>query len=186
MDLKRYPRFRRPGHAVTDDRRTTSKTRATRSVMTTSTPSSMTTAPGLRRAADRRAGLHDDGVRQAGARMVRRPRHYRSAPHDGRGLELHPQRRAARPVDPARDPPHRHAALHAALKREGRALPSDNGTRVAQGPAIPQQHRPQPSAATLAQALQPAQTPQLTRRPRTHQPRSQPLGAGQLAAKTPI
>ena len=35
-------------------------------------------------------------------------------------------------------------------------------------------------AATLAAVLQPAQTPQLTRRPPTDQPRSQPLRAGQL------
>ena len=47
------------------------------------------------------------------------------------------------------------------------------------------QHRPQPSPATLAAPLQPAQTPQLTRRPTTDQPRSQPLRAGQLVGLRP-
>ena len=85
-----------------------------------------------------------------------------------------------RTADRTPHPPHRHAALHAALEREGGALPPDHGTRVGQGPALPQPPRPQPSAATLARALQRAQTPQLPRRPTPDQPRSQPLRAGQL------
>jgi transposase InsO family protein len=43
-----------------------------------------------------------------------------------------------------------------------------------------------PRLATLARALQPAQTPQLTRRPTPDQPRSQPLRAGQLADGPPV
>ena len=48
-------------------------------------------------------------------------------------------------------------------------------------PHLPLTPPPQPSPATLAQALQHAQTTLRDRRPATHQPRSQPPWAGQLA-----
>jgi hypothetical protein len=50
-------------------------------------------------------------------------------------------------------------------------------------PSLPQQQRPQPGAPTLAAPLQRAQAAQLTRRPTTDQPRSQPLRAGQLTKR---
>src|ERR1700722_13437021 len=83
----------------------------------------------------------------------------------------------------ARTPPgnsHRHAALHAALEREGRALPSDDGARVGQGSPIQEQHRPQPSPATLARLLQHAQAPLSPRWQAPNHPRSQPPQARQL------
>ena len=42
-------------------------------------------------------------------------------------------------------------------KRQGRTLPPDHATRVGQGCPLPQQHHPQPGAATLAALLQRAQ-----------------------------
>jgi len=53
-------------------------------------------------------------------------------------------------------------------KRQGRALPADPQARVGARPDLPIKRPPRPSAATLAQLLQPAQTAQLTRRPATH------------------
>jgi hypothetical protein len=49
-------------------------------------------------------------------------------------------------------------------------------------PDLPLKRPPRPSAVTLAAPLQRAQTPQLTRRPATHQPCPQRPEAGQLAA----
>ena len=139
MDVKRYPRFRRPGTRSPAIAATCAEQAATRSATTTSTPSSTTTPawptascsptnaaprprsssapwPGLPRTASPRRLMTDGAWSYTHNRSLR---------------EL---------LSRARDPPHRHAALHAALERQGRALPPDDGTRMGQGPALPQQH----------------------------------------------
>jgi hypothetical protein len=74
------------------------------------------------------------------------------------GAMSYQQPRLSHPAGRARHPAHHHAALHPPLERQGRALPPDHGTRMGQGPALPQQHRQKPGIATLATALQRAQT----------------------------
>lgn len=71
-----------------------------------------------------------------------------------------------------------------APKRQGRALPPDDGSRMGLRPDLQLKHRPPPRPATLARALQRAQATQRPRRPVTHQPRSQPLQAGHLVPET--
>ncbi len=168
MDVKRYPRFARPGHAVTGDRsRTTAEVRELLGH-------------------DYFHAVVDDHSRLAYGELLdderAATRDHAATGDDRRRLELHPQPLAASAARRPRCSPDRHAALHASLEREGRALPPDNGTRVGQGHPLPQPPRPQPSTATLARALQRAQTPLRDRRPATHQPRSQPLRAGQLVS----
>jgi hypothetical protein len=177
IDVKRYPRFRRPGRAMT----ATVFTRcgAIRSATTTSTRR-RSLAARLRRAVGRRARRDRHRLRAARACLVCRPRHHRPAADDRRRLGLHPQPHAARGAHAARHPAHRHARLHPTLERQGRALSPDHATRVGQWPALPQQHRQKPRPATLACAPQHAQPTQLTQRPTSHQPRSQPPRAGHL------
>ena len=182
MDVKRYPRFRRPGHAVTGDRRMThyEKTHPLGHDYFHAIVDDHSRLAYGELLDDERADTVSAFLARALA-WLDGARHPRSPGHDRRRLELHPQPRAAGTVRPPRHPPHRHAALHAALERESRALPPDDGTRMGQGPALPRSPRPKRRLATLARALQRAQTPQLTRRTATHQPRSQPLKARQLA-----
>jgi len=58
-------------------------------------------------------------------------------------------------------------------KRQGRALPPDDGPRVGLRARLRLTSTTQPSAATLAQPLQPTTATQLARRPTPDQPRSQ-------------
>jgi hypothetical protein len=85
---------------------------------------------------------------------------------------------AARDIEHLRTKPYRPQTNG----KENRALPPDHGQRVGLRPQLPLTPPPQPSPATLARALQHAQTTQRHREPATHQPRSQPPWAGHLAA----
>ena len=82
-------------------------------------------------------------------------------------------------------PPPHHPALPAAHQRQDRALPPDHGPRMGPRPQLPLKRAPSQPPERLARALQPPATALSDRQPATHQPRSQPLKAGQLAsAKT--
>jgi hypothetical protein len=67
-------------------------------------------------------------------------------------------------------------------EREDRALSPDDGARVGLRHELSLTPPSQPSPATLAGALQHAQAALRDRQPATHQPRSQPMWAGQLAS----
>ena len=85
MDVKRYPRFRRPGHAVTGDRRRTRQQRdqpARSRLLPRHRRRPL--APGLRRAARRREGRDRRRVRRARPGLVRRPRDHGPAADDRR------------------------------------------------------------------------------------------------------
>ena len=84
----------------------------------------------------------------------------------------------------ARAPPRTpdpHAALHAALEREGGTLNRDAQTRVGLRPLMAELSRAHQGPAILPSLLQPAKAPQLAGRPAAHQPCSQRPWAGQLA-----
>src|SRR5262249_55930754 len=74
-----------------------------------------------------------------------------------------------------------HAALHAPLERQGRALHPHPPRRMGLRQRLARLTRPRPLAPKLHPLLQPPTTTQLTRRTATHQPRSQPPWAVQLA-----
>ena len=130
VDVKRYPRFRRPGHAVTGDRAKTGWDN--RHLMGWDYFHAMVDD-------DKRLAygelLADEKATTVTAFFERpgrlcRSRHPGPARDDRRCVVLHPQPLAARVLYRPRDPPHHHPALHAALEREGRARPPDHGTRV--------------------------------------------------------
>ena len=86
------------------------------------------------------------------------PRDPRQAADDRQRVRLHPQPLTARAARRPRDQAPTHPALPAPDQREGRALPPDHGPRVGLRPQLPLTPPPQPSPATLARALQHAQT----------------------------
>jgi hypothetical protein len=67
-----------------------------------------------------------------------------------------------------------------ALERQSRTLPPNPPKRMGQQPHLAQPQRPRPLTPKLPPLPQPAAATQLTQRPATHQPRSQPPWAGQL------
>ena len=174
MDIKRYRRFRRPGHPFISDERQTSK--------------EINTQLGY----DYCHAILDYHSRLAYAELLADTRAEPSPPSptapwpgsratasasegdDRRRLDLHPQPRPARAACRARHPPHRHPALHAALDGKSNAC-TRPWTAMGARPALPQQQRPKPRPETLAAPLQPPPTPQRSQRPTTHHPRSQPL-----------
>src|SRR5713101_2131589 len=97
-------------------------------------------------------------------------------------MDLRAQQRDATAAHPSRDPPPHHQALPATHQRQGRALPPDDGARVGLRTRLPLPPRTRRRPATLAQPLQHDAATQLTRKPATDQPRSQPPWAGHLAA----
>src|SRR5918998_1565882 len=120
MDVKRYPRFRRPGHGVRGDRRAIALQR--------------TNPLGH----DYFHAVVDDHSRLVYGELLADEKAATVTAFTGRALAWFAARIARRSGHPA----HHHAALHAALEREGGALSPDDGARVGQGPALPQQHRP--------------------------------------------
>jgi hypothetical protein len=89
------------------------------------------------------------------------------------------------PARPARRAPHPDAALHAALERQGRALPPHPERRMGQITELAHQPPPRPRPGIVPSLLQPPPTPHLTRRPATHQPRSPRPRAGHLDRPNP-
>jgi len=186
MDSSRYARFERPGHRVTGDRSRRSRnwmSDGTRVGYDYATRSSTTTRdwPNVELHPDEKAATVTAYVERALAwfeqhgiqakRLMNRQR-----------LELHPQQLATRAAPRSRNQTPAHPGLPATNQREGRALPPNNGQRVGLRHELPLKPPPRPSPATLARALQPAQTTQRDRQPATHQPRSQPTWAGQLGS----
>src|SRR5712692_2425267 len=137
---------------------------------------------GLCRAPGRRARPDGDRFCRAGALRLRRTRDRAETADDRQRLELHQEPLLARAARPTRDPPSHHETTNAPHQRQSRAFPSNDGTRVGLRPPLPHPSTPRRSAATLARALQPAQTAQLNRGPTPNQPRSQRLWVGQLVA----
>lgn len=182
MDTARYARFERPGHRVTGDRSTT-RARMLKPVGYDFAHAIVDdhSKARLRRAAHRRTCRDDHCIRRACSDLVCPSRDSGQAPHDGQRLELHAQPLPTRTPGRPRDQAHHHKALPPPDQREGRALPPDDGTRVGIRHELPLTPPPQPSPATLARALQHAQATLRDRQPATHQPRSQPPWAGQLA-----
>ena len=184
MDIARYARFERPGHAVTGDR---SSARAvddptTRVGYDYCTRSSTTTRAWPTSSSTPTSGRHRRRLRRAGARLLRRPR--RSAPRRlmTDNAFAYVKNRSLRELLAAdRGPAHHHPALPAPHQRQGRALQPDDGARVGLRPGLPLPPPSRPRPATLAPPLQPTQAPQLTRRPAADQPRSQRPWVGQLA-----
>jgi Homeodomain-like domain len=87
------------------------------------------------------------------------------AADDRQRLDVHAQPRAARAARPPRHPPPDHPEMASAAKRQGGALPPNDGPRMGVRPARPLVSTPSGSTATLAALLQPPQTAQLARRP---------------------
>src|SRR4051812_39152435 len=111
MDVKRYPRFARPGHAVTGDRARTSVEIAHplgHDYFHAILDDHSRLAYG-ELLDDERAPTVTAFVERA--LVVRRPRHHHPSRHDRRRVELHPQPRLARAARRPRHPPHRHPAL---------------------------------------------------------------------------
>jgi hypothetical protein len=159
MDVKRYPRFRRPGHAVTGDRRVTLKNKINplgHDYFHAIVVDHSRLAYG-ELLADEKAATDTGFLKRALAWFAEREITSRRLMTDG-AWSLHPQPHATRAAHRPRDPAHRHTALHATLKRQGRTLPPNHRARVGQRHPLPQQHRAQPSAATLAALLQRTQT----------------------------
>ena len=151
MDVKRYPRFARPGHAVTGDRTSSYAEKVAKlgdDYFHAVVDDHSRLAYG-ELLDDERAATVTAFLKRALAWFARHGITTRRLMTDG--AWSYTRNRSSPTCSTERDdPPHRHPALHAALEREGRALPPDHGTRVGQGPALPQPPRPQPSTATLA------------------------------------
>jgi transposase-like protein len=71
-------------------------------------------------------------------------------------------------------------AIHAAVERQSRAIHPNAAKRMGLQPHLARLERARPLPPKLHPLLQPAAAAQLTRRPPTDQPRSQPPWAGQL------
>jgi transposase len=184
MDVSRYARFLRPGHALTGDR-----SQRSRNWMRSETRVGYDYAHAVVDDHSRLAyvELHPDEKATTvtafveRALLLLRPARDRGAAADDRQrLQLRqkplPARAARQPGDPTPD----HRAVSAAHQRQGRALPPNDGTRMGQGRPLPLTSTAQPGAATLARPLQHRQTTQLDRRPTPTQPRSQRPWVGQL------
>src|SRR5712691_1716366 len=137
----------------------------------------------LRRTPPRRESADRDRLCRAGACLLRAARHQRQAVDDRQRLQLHQEPPTTRAPGRAGNPSPEDPALPPAHEREGRALPPDDGARVGLRPRLPLTSTAQPSAATLARALQHAPTAQLARRPTPDQPRAQRPWVGQLVTR---
>ena len=124
-----------------------------------------------------------DRLRRTRSRLLRQARDRRETADDRQRLELRQEPQPARAPRRQQDQASDNEALSAANERQGRTLPPNDGTRMGLRAPLPLITTPRPGAATLARALQHAQTTQLNRRPATDQPRSQRLWVGQLAAR---
>ncbi len=143
---------------------------------------------GLRRAAQRRdAPRPSQHSWQRALDWFASTRDQHQAADDRQRLELRPQplpaRAPRRPeVKHLRTQPYR-PQTNGKVER----FHQTHGQRVGLRAQLPLTPPPQPSPATLARALQHAQTTQRHREPATHQPRSQPTWAGQLGtARGPV
>ena len=176
MDVSRYARFERPGHAVTGDR-----SQALARLGANQEPASATTCP--RRSSTTTPGsayveLRDDEtaatvtgfIERAG--LLREPRDHAKRVMTDNAFD-YVKNRTLRELLADRGITHlTNAALSAPHQRQGRALPPDHGPRMGLRPHLPLTPTPRPSAATLARPLQPATTAQRTRRLTPDQPRS--------------
>ena len=167
MDVKRYPRFSRPGHAVTGDRTRRTPRRSPSSATTTSTPSSMTTAawPTASCSTTSAPTTVTAFVKRALAWFAERGITTPAA-DDRRRLELHPQPRPARA---AQRPPASATSSPRPTRRAGTARSSAftrpwnaNGPRAC---ATATSHARNQALPHWLRALQRAQAPQLHRRP---------------------
>jgi transposase len=175
IDIKTYSRFEKPGHAVTGDRARVGRHQrkhlgqdyAHAAVDDHSRLAFSELYP------DERAASVVVFM-ETRPRVLPKPRdHDQTDPHRQR-LELHPQPSTRRTARPRRHPAQDDPPLQSTHQRQGGALPSDDGTRVGIRTDLRQLKPPRPRPATLAPALQHAQTTLRHREPATHQPRSQP------------
>ena len=184
MDVTRYARFERPGHAVTGDR-----SQRSRNWMSPDTRVGYDYAHAIVDDHSRLAyvELLDDERADTVTRFVERALAWLQQ-HGITASRLmtdnaftYVRNRSLRELlAPARHPPPHHQALPATDQRQGRALPPDHGPRMGLRPHLPLTPRPQPRPATLAQPLQHTPTTQLDRRPTPDQPRSQRPWVGHL------
>ena len=187
IDTKRFARFSRPGHAVTGDRHTTAKEMRMRVgyewVHSLVDDHSRVAYSELHRneRADNRHRL-----RHPRPRLLRQPRDHTETAHVRQRLDIHPQPPTRPAARRARHPPSADPTTPATSQRQGRALPADPQTRMGTRPDLPLKRAPLRRADILAPTLQRAQTPQLTRRPTTHQPRPQRPEAGHLGRRRPL
>ena len=177
MDVSRYARFLRPGHKITGDRSQRNRR--------WSAPETRVGYDFVHAIVDDHsrlayAELHDDEkaatvtafLERALAFFAEHGIHAKRVMTDNAFAYVNSRslrELLSRQPDPA---PH-HRALPATHQRQGRTLPPNDGPRMGLRTQLPHTPPPRPSAATLARALQHQPTPQLTRRPATHQPRSQ-------------
>jgi transposase len=184
MDVSRYARFLRPGHRVTGDR-----SHRVRHWMRSETRVGYDYLHAVVDDHSRLAyaELHEDEKAATVTGFVERALAF-FAEHGIVAKRLmtdnafaYVRSRAARAAQTARHPPPHHQAVPAPHQRQGRALPPNDGPRMGLRARLPLISTTQPSAATLAQPLQPAKTTQLNRRPTPDQPRSQRPWVGQLA-----
>jgi transposase InsO family protein len=185
VDVKKYPRFRRPGHAVTGDRTSTYAEKTARlgedffhamvddhsrlvygELLADEKADTVTAFFGRALAHFAGHGIEVRRVMTDGAWSYTRNRDLRQLLND-RGIR--------HIVTPPYTP-----RWNGKVERFHQTM----GTRVGQGRALQDQQHAQPRPATLAGALQRAQAPLSPQRPTTHQPRSQPLRAGQLVPQT--
>jgi transposase len=184
MDVSRHARFLRPGHAVTGDR-----SQRSRNWMPPETRVGYDYAHAIVDDHSRLAyvELHDDERAETVTGFVERALAF-FAGHGITAKRLltdngfsYVRNRSLRELLTAQQIRHGDdRALSAAHERQGRALPSDDGARMGKGRPLPLTSTPQRRAATLARALQQAQTSQRDRRPTADQPRSQRLWVGHL------
>ena len=183
MDVSRYARFERPGHALTGDRSQRSRmddSRAGRLRLLPTRSSTITPAWPTSSCTPTRRHRPSPAL-SSGHSLLRLPRDQHQAADDRQRFGLPAKPLAARAV--------RHRSIKSPDTQPYR--PRTNGKverfhqtmarEWAYGMAY-RSHRIEQGPATLAAPLQRAQAPQLTRRPAADQPRSQRPWAGQLVA----
>ena len=187
MDVKKLARFSVPGHRATGDRST--KTATAASATTTCTASSTTTAasptssctpartptPTRARSSARLRFFAELGLDPPEAVMTDNAFVYTQQPPLPRAARRQPASGTSAPR-----PTHRAGT---AKSNASSTHSRTNGPTAAPGPTHTTRAR---SPAKLHPLLQPQTPAQLTRRPATHQPRSQRLWAGQLAEPNPV
>jgi hypothetical protein len=164
MDVARYARFRRLGHAVTGDR---------------SQRSRRWMDAGTRVGYDYAHAIVDDHSRLAYVELLDDERAPTVTGFVERALAFYAahgivaqrlmtdnawaytQNRSLRELLGRRGTPSAHAPLSASHERQGRAFPPDDVTRVGLRPSLPLVSTPRRGPATLARVLQRAQTAQL-------------------------
>ncbi len=176
MDITRYARFERPGHALTGDRDKTGaeKRRLCGYEFAHAIIDDHSRLAYVELLPDERAATVV-GVHRTRAGLVRRARHPRPARNDRQRLESTPATARLHALLAKAASDISRSAPPTADQRQDRALPPDHGPRVGLRPHLPLKHPPRPTPCHTGSTTTTSATPQRTRQPATHQPRSQPL-----------